>query len=330
VTERFNKPQQDSVAKPAVGTTADAKPPLGTTADAKPEDAPAGSENVAAEGAPPEESALAEAFRVSADRFKGEYAYVPLECPRCGLSGKVKISRLDRTFTCKQCKRVFHITVHGVVNGEAPPPDVLPDPDAPFESQRANRLERWFSRLPPLLRWSVAGGLVGALAVTAMLVRKLQEDPFPKDLGARAVIAGQALAKGDWHTLDRLAMSGTSEALRQWYDKTPREEFAGWGMESDVKATVGTMTKMFRRAEKDEKGEKKLVADFQTPVEIHLPESADRPAKFTVDFLWVKSNRGQWQIDGQYMLDLAEMNTSAAKAAAAPTKAPTRSRRRGN
>ena len=254
MSERRTNPQQVSVAKP----------PLGATTGAKPEDVAAGSENVAAEGASLEESAQQVEPGGNADRFKGEYEYVPLECPRCGLAGKVKISRLDRTFTCKQCKRVFHITVHGVVNGERPPPDVLPDPEAPLESQRVNRVERWFSRLPPWLRWSVAGGLVGGLMVLVMLFGKLLADPFPADLDARAVIAGQAFAKGDWRTLDRLAMSGTSEALRQWYDKTPREAFAALDAESNVEATVGTASEMFRRAEKDEKGKKKLVADFRT------------------------------------------------------------------
>lgn len=309
MTERRTKPQQGSVARP--------------------EDAAAGSDSVAADAAPPEEFSLTDGLRLNADRFKGEYAYVPLECPRCGLAGKVKIARLDRTFTCKQCKRVFHITVHGVVNGEAPPAEVLPDPEAPLRSQQMNRVERWFFRLPAVARWGIAGAIVGALPVMAMLFRKLQEDPFPTDLSARAVVAAQAFAKGDWRTLDRLAMSGTSEALREWYEKAPREEFAALDVESDVEATTGAMTEMFRRAEKDENGQQKLVADFRTPVDIHLPERADRPAKVTVEFVWVKSGGGQWQIDGQWMLDFADGNTSSAKAAAAArANALPRSRRR--
>ncbi|HVX59950.1 MAG TPA: hypothetical protein VHC19_05110 [Pirellulales bacterium] len=294
MTERHTKTRQGAVAKPDY--------------------APAKGENFAADSAPPEEFSLADGLRLSADRFKGEYAYVPLECPRCGLAGKIKISRLDRTFTCKQCKRVFHITVHGVVNGERPPPDALPDPEAPIQSQRANRLERWFSRLPPVVRWGIAGAIVGALPVMAMLIVKLQEDPFPEDLSQRAAIAGQAFAKGDWRTLDRLAMPDTSNALHQWFDKTPREAFAGLGADSDVKATVGKTTEMFRRAEKDEKGKNVLVADFRTPVEIHLAESPDGPTKVVVDFVWVENARGQWQIDGEWMLNFANKKTPAARA----------------
>lgn len=283
-------------------------------AAAKLDDAPAKCENVAAESGSPEEFSLADGLRLSADRFKGEYAYVPLECPRCGLAGKVKISRLDRTFTCKQCKRVFHITVHGVVNGERPPRDVLPDPEAPIQSQRANRLERWFSRLPPVVRWGIAGAIAGALPVIAMLFLRLREDPFPEDLSQRAAIAGQAFAKGDWRTLDRLAMPDTSDALRQWYEKAPRDAFAALGPESDVKAQVGELSKLFRRAAKNDKGKDELIADFRTPVEIQLPERADGPAKTVVDFVWVESARGQWQIDGQWMLNFANRKTPSARA----------------
>lgn len=321
MTERRTQPERETAAKLRPEAASDAQPVDGEDEAARFTD----------DGPAEEASAQEGLSEKAAGRFKGEYEYMPLQCPRCGLYGKVKISKLHRTFTCKQCRRVFHVTLQGIVTGERPPQEVARELGAPIPAQKPNWLERWFSRLPPLLRWAVAGGVFGALVVAGMLVVKLLEDPFPTDLGARAVIAGQAFAKGDLRTLERLAMSGTSEALRQWYDKTPREAFAGLGPESNVQATVGQMSETFRRAENDAKGGKTLVADFQTPVEIHLPERADGPATFTVDFLWVKSHRGRWQIDGQWMLDLADHNTSAAKAAAAAReKANPPRKRRGS
>jgi hypothetical protein len=98
-------------------------------------------------------------------------------------------------------------------------------------------------------------------------------------------------------------MPGTSEALREWYDSVPREGLSGVTTESNVSAKVGAMSKMFRRAEKNEKGKKELVADFRTPVEVRLPERADAPTTLRIDFVWVKSAGGRWQIDGEWMLD---------------------------
>ena len=217
------------------------------------------------------------------------YEYLPLECPSCGFQGRAKISRLDRTFNCKQCGKVFHITGKGANKGERPPEEIELDPSMLIEVQPPNLLERWFGRLPPKIRWTVLGAAVLGLAGLFMLFKKVQEDPLPSDHRTRAILAGEAVAKGDWRTLERLAMPDTSEALREWYDSVPREGLSGVTMESNVSANVGAMSKMFRRAEKNEKGKKVPVADFRTSVEVRLSERGDAPTVLRVDFVWVKS-----------------------------------------
>lgn len=230
------------------------------------------------------------------------YEYLPLECPNCGFQGRAKISRLDRTFNCKQCGKVFHLTVKGANKGERPPEEIELDPSLLVEVQPPNRLEKWFGRLPPKARWAVLGGAVLGVAALFMLFKKAQLDPLPSDHLRRAALAGEAVAKGDWRTLERLAMPGTSEALREWYDSVPRDGLSGVTTESNVSAKVGAMSKMFRRAEKNEKGKKTPVADFRTPIEVRLPEQVDAPSVLRVEFVWIENSRGRWQIDGEWML----------------------------
>jgi len=250
-----------------------------------------------------------------AERFKRIYQHVPLTCPTCGFQGMAKIVLLNRTFHCKACRRDFHVTLRGTVPGTRPPEEGRADPGDPISFDRPNWLERWFVRLPPVARWGVLVAVVLALAGVWQLFKQAQGAPLPLDLRKRAELAGKALAQGDWHLLDRMAMPEHSDALRDWYSKFRPKELASLSLESDVSVVVGEPAEIFRRAERLP-GEKKKVpiADYRTPVEIVLPGGV---ARLQVDFMWVKAKDGQWQIDGEWARENAEL--SAARQAGAPS-----------
>ncbi|HUY33252.1 MAG TPA: hypothetical protein VMV69_10765 [Pirellulales bacterium] len=316
--ERSHKPNPGPVGKPALDAPADSAPDRG---DADPEHLVAGG----ASESEHDESPGLPGRGVGAERFKGIiYRYIPVECPSCGFEGRVKIASLDRTFHCKQCKRVFHVDVRGTIAGERPPEEIVAvDPSAPIAPEKPNWVERRFLRLPRVARWGVLVAMVLALAGVGLLFKQVQEAPLPLDLHKRAELAGKALAQGDWRLLDRMAMPGHSDALHEWYTKARPKEFAALTLESDVNVVVGQLAEMFRRAERVPGKKKKVpIADFRTPVEIVLPGNPQGPARFQVDFVWVKAKDGEWQIDGEWARD-----TEAAKSAAG---IPPQRRRRSN
>src|SRR5947208_13718979 len=80
-----------------------------------------------------------------------ELEYLPIECPRCGAKGRLRIERLDRSFTCKGCHRVFHVGVGGILPGERPaePTDESGATDPHWlQAVKPNVLERLWTRVP--------------------------------------------------------------------------------------------------------------------------------------------------------------------------------------
>lgn len=220
-----------------------------------------------------------------------DYKYLPLECPSCGFKGKARISRLDQTFHCKQCDKVFHVTLDGTVRGERPPEEVHREPAAAVVVEKPSWLERTFGRLPPAARWGVLGALALLLAFGASRLLEPAE-PLPGELEDRAVLAAKSFALGDWSTLKRLALSRTAGRLGTWYDKNRPAEWSE-ADPADMRFKVVTITKGLKRYEK------------ATPImDARVSAEAGPAGKPTYDilFLWDQTEVGEWWLDGERML----------------------------
>ena len=100
------------------------------------------------------------------DKDAEQFSYLPVTCPGCGREGKVNISRLDHTFTCMQCRRVFHLSLQGSVLGERFEP-IEVDPYV-VSSPPSSPLIRWLEQLPRSAWWG-AGGAAGAVVALALV-----------------------------------------------------------------------------------------------------------------------------------------------------------------
>jgi hypothetical protein len=222
---------------------------------------------------------------------KGVYRYLPIECPNCGFQGKVKISRLDQTFHCKQCNQVFHVTRDGTMTGERPVDAAPVDHSAVPIEEQPSWMERYFTQLPPAAKWGVLG--VFGLLLAFGLVKLLEPaEPLPGELSDRALFAGKAFAKGDWSTLKRLAAKGTRSELGKWYDK---ERPAAWSEADPEKmdVTVASVSKQLLRYEKTTP-----ILAIQTKIQVSGP---DVPAS-EFDLLWTETETGEFWLDGEKML----------------------------
>jgi hypothetical protein len=224
---------------------------------------------------------------------KGIYKYLPIECPNCGFQGKIKISRLDQTFHCKQCNQVFHVTRDGTMTGERPTEAAPVDhAAAPFEEQPTwleRNVERHFARLPPAAKWSMLG-VVALLLVFGMVKLFAPSEPLPSELGERALLAGKAFAKGDWSTLKRLAAHGTAGKLGEWYDKQRPSEWDADPEKLEVK--IAGVRKSLLRYEKTTP-----IMAVVTKIQISAPEEPVRE----VEIFWNETENGEFWLDGERM-----------------------------
>ncbi|HVX62601.1 MAG TPA: hypothetical protein VHC19_18425 [Pirellulales bacterium] len=235
----------------------------------------------------------------------GEYQYLPVQCPRCGLEGKVKISRLDRTFTCKQCKKVFHVTLDGTVSGERPPQAVDADPADMIAEETQSRFERWVAALPRA--WQIVLGGICLLAL-GFGIKALTEPevPIPGELEARAKFAATALARGEWRQVKRLAFPGTVKDLGRWYDAVRPKGWAEATSESRVKVELGAVSKQLRGYEKNEP-----ILDCVVPVTVEVPGKGKLEK---APFYFSQDEELEWWLNGEMMLKNAKPEKAAKKA----------------
>ena len=238
----------------------------------------------------------------------GAYQYLPVECPKCHFEGKVKISRLDRTFTCKQCKKVFHVTLDGTVSGERPA-EVAVDPSTFVVEEPQGRFAKWLEALPR--SWQMAllglGGLILAYGVSLLME---PAKPLPGELEDRAGFAGKALARGEWKDLKRLAKAKTAGDLASWYELVRPKDWADLTSESAVEVTPGQATKQLKGYEKE-----KPILDAIVPVTI-APAGKTKLENLQLHFSQDKSS--DWWLDGERLYADVFAAKQPAKKAAKP------------
>jgi hypothetical protein len=238
-----------------------------------------------------------------------EYQFLPVECPKCHFEGKVKISRLDRTFTCKQCKKVFHVTLDGTVSGERPQ-EAAVDPSQFVTEEPQGPITKFLESLPRAWQMVLFG--LGALAL-AYGVSVLMEPakPLPGEIEDRAKFAGQALAKGEWKQLKRLAKAKTSGDLGRWFDLVRPKDWADVGADASVNVEVGTPVQQLRGYEKE-----KPLLDSVVPITV---EPAGKSKLAGLALYFSQDNGADWWLDGERMLSDAAL---AKKPARKPDRKP--------
>jgi len=249
-----------------------------------------------------------------------QFQYLPIECPKCGLSGKVKISRLDQTFTCKRCKKVFHMTLDGAVLGERPPDAPADESGLVTADDRPPWLVRRFEQLSRAWQWIVLGLVVAALCYGVALWME-PEKPLSGELEDRAVLAAKAFGYGDWKTIKRLAKHGAAGDLGSWYDAVRPESWADVTKESAVEVELGRPTQDFKGyAKSKSKATAKPILAMTTPAKI---EVRGKPA-CDIDLVWSEDEHAEWWLDGEQMLKNLPRGKKPAKkgAAGTPAKGP--------
>lgn len=244
---------------------------------------------------------------------QNEYQYLPVQCPNCGLEGKVKISRLDRTFTCKQCRKLFYCSLDGTVSGERPPDHDPMQLDAPPPPPPEPWFVRLFGRLPRPVQWTGLG-LIALAALYWLAGLVTPAEPLPAELSIRAELAAKSLAYGDWKTLKRMATRATTGSLSTWYDKARPKEWSDVTPESSVSVEV-TVNKQLR-------GYKKEVAMFDATSVANIrvagkPEQAQREG---LAICWTQDDDQQWWIDGERTLGELRPAKKKKKGDSAPGK----------
>lgn len=172
-----------------------------------------------------------------------ELEYLPVECPRCGAKGRLRIERLDRSFTCKGCKRVFHVSVGGILPGERP--EALTDAYGALD-QFATRdappslIERAWAKVPKDGRTFVGGAIcIGMLLICNMVYFWFFSGTrLPDRLMDRAKYVGEAYARNNLEDLQKLVPPDSQEDAVRWLEQTRPEDWKNVPPDAVVSVTT--------------------------------------------------------------------------------------------
>jgi hypothetical protein len=229
--------------------------------------------------------------------------YLPLACPKCGTTGPIALSRLNRRFRCKSCRSQFYIDKTGNFSLGDPPRD--PSAGASGGRMRMTAVY-WIARFWELLpRWAKWSGLATALALLAsvgvMLVLN-QPATIPDSLLDRAAFVAEALARNEPAKIKLLASPDSAGDVSDWIDKArPRVWKDSPDETTVIHATAETM------AEDKTSGTACVRATFIIPPGIFSDKSRtsgaarkarDKPGgEFNLILFWVLSDQGTWLLD---------------------------------
>jgi hypothetical protein len=229
-----------------------------------------------------------------------EFQYLPIECPKCRLEGKVKIRRLDRTFACKKCKSEFYVAPDGVVLGERPPEPVY-NPYLVGAPQRRSWLVRRVESLPRAVWLSLAGlAAVGAASAAAWLLLQGPEIEVPESLDGRARFVAEALARGDEA---RIVMVAAPESRRQAIEwcRTRRPNAWSTQVAIDTPIDVGVET-LFKSSGTKAPGGGAEAAVGDAGIVVSIRPAGAKQAVQRMLF-WVQDDDLQWLLDGKRTLE---------------------------
>jgi hypothetical protein len=205
----------------------------------------------------------------------GELTTVPVSCPKCGQEGYIRIERLNRGFSCKQCRTKFFVDISGTraVNSDTAMEKTKESqakenghksgdkmaytlPDIPHYGRHdravGNLVSAGFVRMRKLPRAAkmvlitlplilVLGGYAGYLALESRA-------EAPKDLQSRARIVGEAFGRDDIGTIEDYAASGTTRDVRRWLDKARP---VSWGERVEPTVFIRVAVSVVNQGEKE-------------------------------------------------------------------------------
>lgn len=218
---------------------------------------------------------------------------IPIECPRCGRTGKVPPDRLNARLICKGCQAAFHMDPGGRM--------VLGDPGAGRAAARPTRsapaiefdLAETWRGMPRPARVGVPSLLI--LVAGWMWFPGLSSTPAFK---RPAEAIGHALLEGDRAAVVALATPDSAGAAEKWYDLM-REPMAEKG--------AGTVRPDSALASVVD-GDPEQAPEFTAAVALTTD------TVLTVLNLPMVKSGGEWRFDAARSLALAEAERAAAAA----------------
>jgi hypothetical protein len=230
-----------------------------------------------------------------------EFEFLPVECPRCGAKGRLRIDRLDRSFTCKQCKRIFHVGVSGILPGERPP-DPKDESGAidqfTIRAAPPSMIERLWKKIPKDGKALVGGGMFIGLLVFCNIIYFwfFSGGGMPTKLLDRAKFVGEAYARKDLETLAPLIASDTEKEAARWLEETRPEAWKN--IPPDAVVSVSTPIKP------DVASAKYGMATVT--VKIVVPSV---PGYLSIPLYWVPESKNtanpDWRLDAKRTLETA-------------------------
>jgi hypothetical protein len=141
---------------------------------------------------------------------------INMNCPSCGVHGRVPKTLGNVRLLCKKCQEPFHMNSEGIaIAGEPPPP---PESERPVHDAAADDpgliVDLWLAKIGKVLRLIVkVAGAAAAVVVLSFLYSNFK----PNSLLGRGNEVSDAILKDDIRKFNTFAYGETGIDLFEWY-----------------------------------------------------------------------------------------------------------------
>ncbi len=239
-----------------------------------------------------------------------EYRFLPVTCPKCGFEGKVKIQKLDRSFTCRQCRRVFHLSLEGEVLGQRQAGLAVDSHDAYVKANRESWIIKKFDAIPRPIKFGAVGAIVLGAIYWLVVTLSAPKVVIPESLDERAILFARAVVRNDLATVKKLTWSESFKKAQEWVKSVRQSDWPTTLTDNDINVRVADK---FRNTIRSNMATSDAECDAGLELVIQLPgATASAPASGASNAgsqsglpstqlltFWKQKSTLEWRFDGE-------------------------------
>jgi hypothetical protein len=220
---------------------------------------------------------------------------VKVICPHCKSTGRVDMSKLDRSFTCGKCNKSFHIDVRHTKKGKREDNKEVDPASLQLNLDQPDKLERIMRRIPRSAKIAIPAAFGLFLLWWLLGDMLLPGEPLPESADERARIVVNAMIARDIKPIQRLIYSDANFVdCSEWIKQARPSHWPASKPGAEVVVNIQTQVQNTNRQKDPAKTG--YVAAATVLVMVDLPGTSDGKRHY-ITYWKKKSDDTDWRFD---------------------------------